>query len=110
MSIISKNVPTIYYSDQHKPIKIDWTTRSFDFQQPYVVSVNKDLNSQLLTFECDDGYDGSTPDVTDGDYLGVGQIAWHSSKPPVTTTGVGGDQPHNNMPPYLAVYMWKRTA
>lgn len=23
---------------------------------------------------------------------------------------LGGDQPHNNMPPYLAVYMWKRTA
>ena len=22
----------------------------------------------------------------------------------------GGDQPHNNMPPYLAVYIWKRTA
>lgn len=22
----------------------------------------------------------------------------------------GGDQPHNNMPPYLTVYMWKRTA
>lgn len=22
----------------------------------------------------------------------------------------GGDQPHNNMPPYLAVYMWRRTA
>lgn len=22
----------------------------------------------------------------------------------------GGDKPHNNMPPYLAVYMWKRTA
>lgn len=22
----------------------------------------------------------------------------------------GGDQPHNNMPPYLAVYTWKRTA
>lgn len=23
---------------------------------------------------------------------------------------VGGSQPHNNMPPYLAVYMWERTA
>lgn len=23
---------------------------------------------------------------------------------------VGGDQPHNNMPPYLVVYMWKRVA
>lgn len=23
---------------------------------------------------------------------------------------VGGNQPHNNMPPYLAVYVWKRTA
>lgn len=22
----------------------------------------------------------------------------------------GGDQPHNNMPPYLAIYMWKRIA
>ena len=22
----------------------------------------------------------------------------------------GGDQPHNNMPPYIVVYMWKRTA
>ena len=24
------------------------------------------------------------------------------------TGNVGGNQPHNNMPPYLAVYMWKR--
>lgn len=28
-----------------------------------------------------------------------------------TQTGwAGGDKPHNNMPPYLSVYMWKRTA
>ena len=26
------------------------------------------------------------------------------------SSAVGGDQPHNNMPPYLAVYVWKRTA
>lgn len=28
----------------------------------------------------------------------------------VTAVAVGGDQPHNNMPPYLTVYMWKRVA
>ena len=26
------------------------------------------------------------------------------------TSSIGGSQPHNNMPPYLAVYMWQRTA
>ena len=26
-----------------------------------------------------------------------------------STSTVGGGQPHNNMPPYLAVYVWKRT-
>ena len=28
----------------------------------------------------------------------------------LTTGYSGNDQPHNNMPPYLTVYMWKRTA
>lgn len=27
-----------------------------------------------------------------------------------TTTYVGENHPHNNMPPYLAVYMWKRVS
>ena len=27
-----------------------------------------------------------------------------------TTSSTGGGAAHNNMPPYLAVYMWKRTA
>ena len=26
------------------------------------------------------------------------------------TNSAGGDKPHNNMPPYISVYMWKRTA
>lgn len=28
----------------------------------------------------------------------------------VNLSSVGGSQPHNNIPPYLSVYMWKRTA
>ena len=28
----------------------------------------------------------------------------------ISTDGAGGDQPHNNMPPYLTVNVWKRTA
>ena len=29
---------------------------------------------------------------------------------PQSSGDSGGGQPHNNMPPYLAVYMWKRVA
>lgn len=28
----------------------------------------------------------------------------------ITTEAVGGDQPHNNMPPSIACYGWRRTA
>lgn len=31
-------------------------------------------------------------------------------KETVVTEYVGGNQPHNNMPPYRSVYMWRRTA
>jgi len=27
-----------------------------------------------------------------------------------TTSATGGDQPHENLPPYIAIYIWKRTA
>lgn len=29
---------------------------------------------------------------------------------PIRTSWVGGSQPHNNLPPYLAVYTWVRVA
>ena len=36
------------------------------------------------------------------------QSVWGNSNLPIKPTG--GSQPHNNMPPYLAVYVWKRVA
>lgn len=35
---------------------------------------------------------------------------WSKFATSANTENVGGNQPHNNMPPYLVVYMWKRTA
>ncbi len=36
------------------------------------------------------------------------KVAWQEFH--TATSSVGGGQSHNNMPPYLVVYMWKRTA
>ena len=35
---------------------------------------------------------------------------WLRWNPGTSYSYTGGNQSHNNMPPYLAVYMWKRTA
>ena len=46
-------------------------------------------------------------------YLHAGQTqdkVAHASLFSVTNGLVGADEPHNNMPPYLVVYMWKRIA
>ena len=43
-----------------------------------------------------------------GNYRGWNVYAGNEMHPASEATG--GDQPHNNMPPYLAVYTWKRTA
>lgn len=35
---------------------------------------------------------------------------YNSAEGSIGSTNTGGGQPHNNMPPYLVVYVWKRTA
>lgn len=43
-----------------------------------------------------------------GNYRGWNVYAGNEMHP--ASEAVGGGQPHNNMPPYLSVYIWKRTA
>ena len=60
------------------------------------LSSDKEGYMVLRRNDTDDGYDGTD---TDG---AVSTTA--------TNQNTGGGGAHNNMPPYLAVYMWKRTA
>ena len=57
------------------------------------------------------GWGGSTPVTVsyDGDYV-VYDPEDEAHVEEVHLGKAGGNQPHNNMPPYLAVYMWKRVS
>ena len=39
-----------------------------------------------------------------------GGVYYHESYSPFSIANSGGNQAHNNMPPYVVVYMWRRTA
>lgn len=52
--------------------------------------------------------DGAT-ETGSGKYMKVDDLG-SSSVAPIKTRATGGGQAHNNMPPYLAVYCWQRTA
>lgn len=44
--------------------------------------------------------------VQSGNQSGV----WYGASGTVTSSSVGGGQPHNNLQPYIVVYFWLRTA
>ncbi len=68
----------------------------------HTLTVNE-MPSHLHTF----GRDPGSGDRQDTGYTASGSHEFDSNS---ETSSVGGSQPHNNMPPYLAVYMWKRIA
>lgn len=46
-----------------------------------------------------------------GSYYGATYVSnSNNSANGIRTNNTGGTQPHNNMPPYLVVYMWKRVS
>lgn len=47
---------------------------------------------------------------SEGGWLGEVLVSWGALVREDAVFPQGGNQPHNNMPPYLAVYMWKRIA
>ena len=49
-------------------------------------------------------------EASTGEFWGPNNVTPQSKEIANTTDENGGNQPHNNMPPYLAVYMWQRTA
>lgn len=48
--------------------------------------------------------------ASDGEFWGPNNVTPQGKASANVTDTAGGNQPHNNMPPYIAVYVWKRTA
>lgn len=48
--------------------------------------------------------------TTTGNDAGGDGVEYYRTHSTATSGSTGGGQAHNNMPPYIAVYVWKRTA
>ena len=58
--------------------------------------------------------DGGTEGVSGYSYpittYDIEKSNWGTKSNRIYTDKIGLDKPHNNMPPYLAVYIWKRVS
>lgn len=54
------------------------------------------------------GWDGGTE--VGFDFMRQTNYSGNKTTERLSTLSTGGSQPHNNMPPYLTVYIWKRVA
>lgn len=67
-----------------------------------------EMPAHAHTFNINAGSPAQKGEVDAGTFV---DYAWWEETRPVGETGyTGNNQPHNNMPPYLSVYCWKRTA
>ena len=76
----------------------DHTAGSTGGEEEHALTVGE-MPSHQHTVTCGSGGD-----------TGLGSGSTWTSTITARTNAAGGSQPHNNMPPYLAVYIWKRTA
>ncbi len=72
----------------------------------HTLKVNEMPSHAHTTSISSGSYDAGTRDGHTSPNSWYGTASYYSW----TSSTVGGDQAHNNMPPYLTVYAWKRTA
>jgi hypothetical protein len=108
-----KTEPSVLFGGTWERIKDRFILAAGD---TYTVGETGGAATHLLTVEempSHDHYDGTNPDIIVGAVEGaVSAIVF--SNPTMEgarpTTATGGNQPHNNMPPYEVAYCWKRIA
>ena len=70
-----------------------------------IAEMPKHNHGQNAAMQDSSNYSGSM-NVDYDSWTSQGRAIWQGCY----TNNTGGDEAHNNMPPYLSVYMWKRTA